>query len=351
MVAVKSLSSEGLKRRLPNIGDVAVRAGVAEATVSRVINGTARVRESTRRRVEEAIRALDYRPSQIARGLSYGRSMTVGVIAPFFTHPSAVLLLRGAEERLTASGYGIVLYNVGRPEQLHEQFGRVVDGRTDGVLVIAMPPPEPELERLLGAGVRVVLVDFRHHGLAHTYVDNVLGGYLATRHLIELGHKRIAFVGDPSGNPYGFTSSVDRCRGFRRAMAESGLPLPTNYLKEGPHGRHVAHRLTGELLQLSEPPTAVFAASDTQALGVLEGAANLGVDVPRGLSVIGFDDIEAAAYVGLTTIRMPLLLLGSRGAELLLEACVAEHPPASLVAEQLPLELVVRKSTAPPEAN
>jgi DNA-binding LacI/PurR family transcriptional regulator len=277
--------------------------------------------------------------------------MTVGVIAPFFTHPSAVLLLRGAEERLTARGYDIVLYNVGRPEQVHEQFRNAVDGRPDGVLVIAMPPPEGELERLLVAGAPVVVVDFSYPALTHTYIDNVAGGFLATRHLIELGHRRIAFVGDPSANPYGFDSSVDRCLGFRRAMAESGLEIPTAYIKEGPHGRHVAHRLTAELLNLPEPPTAVVAASDTQALGVLDGANKLGVDVPDQLSVIGFDDIEVAAYVGLTTVMQPLMLSGQRGAELLLEAIAAPHPLPAPVAEQLPLELIVRKSTAPPKSR
>jgi len=336
------------QHRLANIAEVAAAARVAKATVSRVVNGTAPVREPTRRRVEEAIEALDYRPSQIARGLSRGRAMTIGVLAPFFTHPSAVLLLRGAEERFTASGYDIVLYNIGRPEQVREQFRNVVDGRPDGVLVIAMPPPERELERLLAARVPIVVVDFRYPALSHTYIDNVAGGELATRHLIELGHRRIAFVGDPSVNPYGFDSSVDRCAGFRRAMARAGLEIPTAYIKEGPHARHVAHRLTAELLSLEDPPTAVVTASDTQALGVLDGANNLGVSVPHGLSVIGFDDIEAAAYVGLTTVRQPLALSGARGAELLLEAISAIQPLAAPIAEQLPLELIVRKSTAPP---
>lgn len=327
---------------------MAAAAGVAKATVSRVVNFTAPVREPTRRRVEEVIRRLDYRPSQIARGLSRGRTMTVGVIAPFFTHPSAVAMLSGADECLTASGYDIVLYNVGRPEQVHEQFRNVVDGRTDGALVMAMPPPERELKQLQDRGVPVVLTNFRHDSLTHTYIDDVVGGYMATKHLIELGHRRIAFVGDPTVNPYGFTSSVDRCRGFRSAMAESKLPVPTEYVKEGPHARHVAHRLTSELLRLPQPPTAVVAAGDTLALGVLEAAENLGVDMPRGLSVIGFDDIEVAAYVGLTTIHSPLVLMGKRGAELLLEACTTQPQPTPMVAEQMPLELVVRKSTAPP---
>ena len=344
---MKAVSTNKAKRPA-SIGEVAAAAGVAKATVSRVVNGTAHVREPARRRVEEAIRALDYRPSQIARALSRGRTMRVGVVAPFFTEPSAVLLLRGADECLTASGYDIVLYNVGRPEQILEQFRNLADGRPDGVLVMAMPPPEQELKRLLNSGVPVVLANFRHSSVTHTYIDNVAGGYMATKHLVELGHRRIAFVGDPSENPYGFTSSVDRCRGFRSAMSDFHLPVPDEYVKEGHHARHVAHRLTTELLELPEPPTAVVTAGDVLALGVLEAAENYGVDVPRRLSVIGFDDIEVAAYVGLTTIRVPFVLMAKRGAELLLEACAAQPLPVVPVAEQMPLELIVRKSTAPP---
>src|SRR5207248_10846251 len=112
-----------------------------------------------------------------------------------------------------------------------------------------------------------------------------------------------------------FECIVDSFACFRRAMAKAGLEIPTAYIKEGPHARHVAHRLTAELLSLEHPPTAVVTASDTQALGVLDGANNLGVSVPLGLSVIGFDDIEAAEYVGLTTLRQPLSLSGARGAE------------------------------------
>src|SRR5438128_10268168 len=132
--------------------------------------------------------------------------MKVGVIAPFFTHPSAVLLLQGAEERFTATGYDIVLYNVGRPEQVDEQFRNVVDGRPDGVLVIGMPPPERELKRLLEARLPVVLVDFWHSAFTNTYIDNVAAGYLATTHWIELGHPRIALVRQPAGTPSRFTS-------------------------------------------------------------------------------------------------------------------------------------------------
>jgi LacI family transcriptional regulator len=334
-------------RRLATMADVGALAGVGEATVSRVLNRSSLVSEATRLRVQQAIDELDYRPNPIARSLSRGRAMTLGVIVPFFVRPSAVERLRGAEAEFTAAGYDTVLYNVGTPEQVQEQFANVAGGRSDGILVISVPPPNREMERLAGGRTPLVLVDVRYPGHSQVYTDDVEGGRVATRHLLELGHRRIAFVGDPSDNRFGFTSSAHRRRGFEQTMRQAGLDVPPNYVKEGEHSREIALRLAAELLALSEPPTAIFAASDTQALGVLEAAVQAGVDVPRRLSVIGFDDVELAPYLGLTTVRQPLVYSGARGARLLLEETAGWHPDEPVV-EKLSLELVVRRTTAPP---
>jgi LacI family transcriptional regulator, galactose operon repressor len=333
--------------RLATISDVAARAGVGEATVSRVLNGSTLVREVTRQRVQAAIEHLDYRPSPIARGLSRGRAMTLGVVAPFFVRPSAVERLRGAEAAFTAAGYDTILYNISAPEQIGVQFENVARGRADGVMIISVPPPSREMERLIGSGKPVVLVDVCVPGVSQVYTDDLEGGQLATRHLLELGHRRIAFVGDFSENPYGFTSSVFRCSGFKEAMGEAGYEVPAAYVREGVHSRDAALQLAAELLALPEPPTAIFAASDTQAFGVLGAAVQAGVEVPDGLSVIGFDDVEAAGYVGLSTIRQPLEYSGARGARLLLELTEGGQVRGPVV-EKLRLELVVRRTTAPP---
>jgi LacI family transcriptional regulator len=334
-------------RRLATISDVASRAGVGEATVSRVLNGSTLVREATRQRVQAAIEELDYRPSPIARSLSGGRAMTLGVIAPFFVRPSAVERLQGAEAAFTDAGYDTVLYNVSTPDQRREQFANVARGRADGILVISVPPLRREMERLLGSRIPMVLVDLRHPGLPHVYTDDIQGGRLATGHLLELGHRRIGFVGDFSDNPYGFTSSAHRCTGFQEAMRRAHLEVPPAYVKEGEHSRDVAVRMTSELLRLAKPPTAIFAASDTQAFGVLEAAVRAGVEVPGRLSVIGFDDIEMAAYAGLTTVHQPLRYSGARGARLLLDLAEGT-PPAQQVSEKLQLELIVRRTTGSP---
>jgi len=334
-------------RRLATISDVASLAGVGEATVSRVLNGSALVREATRQRVQAAIEELDYRPSPIARSLSGGRAMTLGVVAPFFVRPSAVERLQGAEAGFTDAGYDTVLYNVSTPEQRREQFANVARGRADGVLVISVSPPRREMDRLVGSRIPMVLVDLRHPGVTHIYTDDVEGGRLATRYLLELGHRRIAFVGDFIDNPFGFTSSAHRCAGFQDTMRRAGLDVPPVYVKEGEHSREVAVRMAAELLALAEPPTAIFAASDTQAFGVLEAAAGAGVDVPGQLSVMGFDDIEVAAYVGLTTVRQPLRYSGARGARLLLDLAEGGSPPEPVV-EKLRIELIERRTTASP---
>jgi DNA-binding LacI/PurR family transcriptional regulator len=153
-------------------------------------------------------------------------------------------------------------------------------------------------------------------------------------------------MGDDSDPRYGFVSSARRFEGHRRALRAAGLPAPREYRREGPHGRAIAHRLTRELLGLPDRPTAIFAASDTQALGVLEAATAAGLDVPGDLSVVGFDDLEVSAYVGLTTVRQALRDSGRRGAELLV-AAVEGRAPAPLE-EVLPLELVARRTAGPP---
>ena len=164
-----------------------------------------------------------------------------------------------------------------------------------------------------------------HPAFPSIAVDDVAGGELATRHLVELGHRRIALIGDPPPE-FRFDWSRDRTRGYERALAAAGIEARADYVREGTRLPHVARAVAAELLSLPERPTAVFAASDTQAIGVLEAARALGIDVPGELSVVGFDDIEVAAYVGLTTVRQPLFESGRRGAKLLLELLAGRRP-------------------------
>lgn len=328
------------------ISEVASRAGVGAGTVSRVLNDSPQVRESTRAKVLATIEEMGYRPNPMAQGLKRGRCRTLGAVVPFLTQASAVERLRGVTAALPGSQYDLVLFNVETPQHRDEFLATLTRrDRADGLLLVSFPPPPDALARIVGGGVPVVLVDAVAGGLPTVTTDDVEGGRIATRHLVELDHRRIAFIGDDPSNPLGFTSAVDREAGYREVMADAGLAVD-GLVRHGAHQRDVAVRLALDLLGHADRPTAVFASSDVQALGVLEAARTLGLRVPEDLSVVGFDDIELARYVGLTTVRQPLFESGHLGARLLLDLVGGEGAPAAREHE-LALELCVRATTAP----
>jgi DNA-binding LacI/PurR family transcriptional regulator len=330
------------------IADVAAHAGVGAGTVSRVLNDSPRVSQHTRARVLAAIELLDYRPNPLARGLSRGRCQTLGVVVPFFTHASAVERLRGVATALDGSRYDLVLFNVESPVHRDEHFATLTRrDRADGLLIMSLPPPEQSLARLADAGVPVVLLDSCGPGVPAVVTDDVEGGRLATHHLLSLGHERIAFIGDDPDNPLGFRAGSNREAGYHQTMAEAGVKVPSGYVRHGPHVRTVARRLTEQLLARRDRPTAVFASSDTQALGVLEAARAASLDVPGDLSVVGFDDVEVSSYAGLTTVRQPLFESGRLAARILLDALDNGHLPEPRE-HRLSLDLVERSTSAPP---
>jgi DNA-binding LacI/PurR family transcriptional regulator len=330
--------------RAPNIRDVAREAGVSVATVSRVLNEMPDVSLETRDHVRSTMARLGYRRSTIARNLSLGRAHAIGVVAPFFTSASVVERVRGISDRLAERGYDLVLFDVEtvlqRADAFHDFASRA---RVDGLIVISLPLSDDEVATVRRAGLPVVLIDIGHPHLAHVVIDDVHGGELATKHLLAKGHQRVGFVGDLPANPFGFTSSERRREGFRRALANAGITPDDELELRGPHGREHARALAHQVLDRTPRPTAVFAASDIQAFGVLEAARDLGLRVPDDVAVIGFDDIEPAATVGLTTVRQPLRQSGVRGAELLIAAI--EGGERAPIAEFEPLDVVQRLTT------
>ncbi|HTP10521.1 MAG TPA: LacI family DNA-binding transcriptional regulator [Anaerolineae bacterium] len=329
------------------IRDVAKRAGVGLGTVSRVLNDSPQVSEATRKRVTAAITALNFVPNPTARRLSLGKTLTIAVIVPWFTRPAEVERLRGVENTLAESDYDLVLYNVETPEKRDSYFHDVPRSeRADGVLIVSLSPRDDDVERLAHSTIPIILVDANHpllKSLNRVITDDVAGGRAATQHLIDLGHRRIAYISDPIDTPFNFTSSRDRLLGYQQALQAAGIPFRSDYHGQGEHGRYEARRLAAEMLQQPDRPTAIFAASDTQALGVLEAAQDLNLRVPEDLSVIGYDDIEISEYIGLTTIRQMLYESGKRGVELLLD--MLSNPTMAPQCEVLPTELVARKTT------
>lgn len=329
------------------IRDVAKIAGVGVGTVSRVLNDSPSVSDATRNKVLSVIEALDYSPSSIARRLSHGRTMTIAVIASVFTRRSCVERLQGIEHVLTSSGYDLILYNVETLPRRDTCFRTVLRREgIDGWLVISIPPTEQEGDRIAEAGVPVVLVDAGHERLSTVQIDDRASARKATEHLIALGHRRIAYIGENlADNPFHARPMQDRFEGYCDALAAAAIPFNPDYHQQGRFGWRDARRMATDLLAMEERPTAIFAYSDSMAFGVLEAAQQCGVAVPDELSVIGFDDVELAQYFNLTTIRQPLYDTGARGAELLLE--LLENPETPTPQHiQLPTELVLRRTTA-----
>jgi LacI family transcriptional regulator len=328
------------------ISDVARLAGVGRGTVSRVLNDRANVDPLTRARVLAAIAELDFVPSPTARRLSLRRTQTIAVILPFLTRPSSAERLRGVEFALVPSGYDMIVFNVETAERRDAVFRDLPRReRVDGLIIISLSPHSTELERIDRVGLPVVLVDAHHRTLPRIVTDDVLGGRLATRHVIALGHRRIGFLGDIPRTPLAFTSSRLRLTGVRRETADAGLGLPASMIAIGDHSRRRATDLATRMLTHRLPPTAIVCASDTQAAGVIEAAGALGLNVPGDLSVTGYDDLELADDLGLTTVRQPLFESGVRAVERVL-GMLDGRPPEPL-REVQPISLVVRRSTAP----
>jgi len=323
---------------------------VSAGTVSRVMSGDRRVHPDTRDRVLAAVGALGYRPNPAARQLSSGRTLSIAILAPFFTRPSVTERLRGALEAVAETPFELVIRNVATPAQRSECFRRLPNRhQADGVLLISLWPDDDDAAEIRHADLPVVLIDAEHPALVEHHrilVDDVAGGRAAVAHLVELGHERIAFLGDRVDDAFHFRSSHDRHRGYSEGLAAAGLPRRDEYSSMGEHSRAEAQRQALELLRLAEPPTAIVAASDTQAFGALEAAREHGTRVPEQLSVVGYDDIEAAELVGLTTIHQPLHESGRLGMSLLLDKL--RQPNGSAAHHLLPTELVERRTTAPP---
>jgi LacI family transcriptional regulator len=338
-------------KKAVTIRDVARRAGVSVATASRALNPKAVVNAQTRDRILMVIEELGFTPSPAARGLSLGRTLTIGFVVSFLTRPQAAERLRGVDAVLADSEFDLLIHNVETIQQRDRYLATLAHSqRTVGLLVVSLPPPPGAMSVLEDSPVPLVFIDVHVSAVStmpRVVGDDVAGGSLAARHLLELGHRKIGFIGDAAENPFGFTSSQDRQAGLMRELSTAGVSLSGEWIGHGAHGRYEARELARRMLAGDDWPTAIFAASDTQALGVLAAAHETGINIPDDLSVIGYDDIEAADYVGLTTIRQQLFESGRLGAEILLAEIEHRSDPPPFV--QLMPELVVRATTAPPK--
>jgi len=329
----------------PTIYDVASRAAVSIATVSRVLNTPHRVNDETRKRVLAAIDALQFVPKAEASARARRNSYRIGVLAPFFTYPSFVQRLRGVSSLLSGSEYELVVYSVDSLQHYQSQLEMLpIARRIDGLIIMSLLIDEVASNRLQQHNLPTVLIESHHPAFSGVEIDNTEGGRLAARYLAEQGHTNIAFLGIDSEIP-GCTlpTSEIRLQGFRETMTELGLPLRDIYIRNAENDMAAAYEQARKLLLLEERPTAIFATSDLLAIGILKAVRELDLRVPNDIAVLGFDDLDIADYVGLTTIGQALDESGRVAVELLLGR-LAE--PTRLVQHvRFPLK-VVQRATA-----
>ena len=310
------------------IYDVARHAGVGIGTVSRVLNGHINVAVGTRERVQQAIRELDYTPDPIARSLNSGRTGTLGVVVPFFTRPFASTVLEGAQAEADARGYDLVLYNVVRQEQRDTYYHKLpMRRRVDGLLCISLPPDDSEAAIMQRQKMSAILVDGYNPHLTSIVVDNMAGAYDAVTHLVAQGRQRIGFVNGVVEGAMQFNQAADRLTGYLRAHGDAGLPVDSGLIAYSEWNRSGARAAVRGLLDAPQPPDAIFAASDMMAVGILEELMARGLRVPHDVALIGFDGIEIADVLNISTMQQPMAEMGRMSVQLLLDSLAAEVTP------------------------
>jgi LacI family transcriptional regulator len=331
---------------MATIRDVAESAGVSYATVSHVINNTRLVSPETRERVLAAMDALNYRPNALARSLRQGKTNTLGLVLPDSANPFFAEISRSIEDEAFKRGYSVFLCNTERDTQRELFYVDVLSNRqVDGIIFVAAGDQADSLDFLLHRNMPVVMIDRNLSDVEVDAVltDNQLGGYLATRHLLELGHTRIACIAGPSS----ITPSAERIIGYRKALEEAGISYEETLVLRGDYHAQSGMDITKSILSLHPRPTAIFALNDLMALGALRAAAEAGCSVPEDLAVVGYDDLEIAHFTNppLTTIAQPKKAIGVQAINLLVGRMSQKNRPPSRII--LPPELIVRRSTQP----
>lgn len=322
------------------IRDVAERAGVSVTTVSRALNGTGPVSADVRRRVEAASSELRYVPHGTARSLITRRTDVFGVVLPDLFGEFFSEVIRGMDPRAQERGYHLLLSGSHDGRREIEFAVGAMRGRVDGMIVMSPGVSGARLEGCLPPDVPVVLLNCDVSGTAFSAinVDNYGGALAMTRHLMAMGHRRVGMINGAEGN----FDARERLRGFRAAVAEAGggvqgSEAPGDFTEAG------GYRAAGELARAADPPTAIFCANDSMAVGAISALRALGRRVPDDVAVAGFDDVPIGRYLSpsLSSVRVDVNRLGARAVELLCHAIAGDAPPAQ---ELLPTELVVRRS-------
>lgn len=334
------------KKRPVSIKDVARAVGVSHPTVSRALRGSPLVLPGTAQEIQRTAEAMGYKPSAVARSLVTRKSRTIGVVVASIADPFYGEIASGIEEVASANGYSVILANSPiDPAREVAVVRSLQEHRVDGILVTASRVGELYISISSEMRIPIVLINNQHDGefVYSVSIDNIGGAFAATMHLIELGHKDIAYLGDHLG----FQTDKERLTGYRRALASHGLSfrkqliVHSNGLPEG------SAEAVGGLLSLRRRPTAIFCYNDMSALGAIESARSKGLRLPEDLSIVGFDDLFFSRYLQppLTTIGQPKREMGGTAMSILLSLLAGDDPKKQI---WVPGELIVRSSTKPP---
>jgi LacI family transcriptional regulator len=302
------------------IADVAEKAGVSKTTVSHVLSGKRPVAPVTRERIEQVIAELGFRPNALARSLRMQRTQMVALIIPDITNPYYPVLARGLQDALVEEGYHAFLCNTDSDKEQESAFiADAVQRKVDGIILSSLHERTQDVLKFIKSGLTFVSLGT---GIDHPAVDRVAtddrqGALIATRFLIERGHRRIGMIG---GAPH-LLPSRERFAGYRAALQEAGIPFDAALFAEGDFMRVSGTQGMRRLMQQSRPPTAVFCANDLMAIGAMDVVRELGMRIPDDVAIVGYDDIEAASLVtpALTTVLNPGYEMGKAAGQLLLE--------------------------------
>jgi DNA-binding LacI/PurR family transcriptional regulator len=326
--------------------DIARAAKVSCSTVSRALSGSPLVNPETAARIKRIAEASNYTVSALGRGLVTGKSNTIGVVVTTIADPFVGEVVSGVEEIANQNGFTVILAcSQANPEREMAVVRSFEARRVEGILVAASRVGAMYLPMMSARSVPIVLLNDFHPGrFTHSVmIDNVGAAREATAHLIKLGHRRIAYLGDE----FGMKSDADRMAGYRKALEEAGIACDPRLVAQGNGKPEGGQRAMRALLALKPRPTAVFCYNDMSALGALRAAGARRVQVPRDLSIVGFDDLFVASYVNppLTTIRQPMRSMGQQAMKVLLKLLKGEKADAAITVKG---RLIVRSSTAPP---
>ncbi|NMC45247.1 MAG: LacI family transcriptional regulator [Chloroflexi bacterium] len=292
---------------MANINDVAERAKVSITTVSHVINQTRYVSDDLTERVRKAMEELDYHPNSLARGLRSGKTKTIGLVIPDISNQFFAEISRKIEDKGYENGYSVILCNTDDdPYKEKSYIDVLLAKKVEGIIFISAGVESNHLEKTIKFNIPIVVVDrdIKENDYDIVLVDNSVGGFDATKYLIELGHQRIACIAGPSP----ITPSAQRVAGYKQALQEAGIPIDTNLIIPGDFHYESGDKAMRALLALPQPPTAVFACNDMMALGAFRAVNNQGMKIPEDISVIGFDNIpfSQTVYPTLTTMAQPI---------------------------------------------